>query len=194
MIEKVIALLIIAILGFLVLRYKYLEYNKSRKLRKRFQRGNELEKEAGLFLEDKGYTILKEQYACYHTYKVDGEEQQSKLIVDYVVGRKGKTYLVEVKSGQQAIFIKNKNTRRQLLEYDFAIKNDGIFLLDMENEQLYEISFSNAKKIKNYRLTKLTILLAVGVMFLPFMIVKVIAVLIFILLWFYPAFFEKIVD
>ncbi|OYT10583.1 MAG: hypothetical protein B6I18_08345 [Bacteroidetes bacterium 4572_112] len=142
MIKTTVFVLIISALLFVVLSYKYKEYIKRRKLQKQFKRGNELEKEARYFLENKGYTILEEQYVHYHEYKVNGETHQSKLIIDYVVSQNNKTYLVEVKSGKKAISISDKNTRRQILEYYFAIDNDGVFLLDMENEELLKIEFA----------------------------------------------------
>ena len=93
-------------------------------------------------MSKKGYKVIDEQFIAVHKYKVDGDDKEVKLIVDYVVSKGGKTYLVEVKSGKSAIYIENKNTRRQILEYDYAIDNDGIFLLDMENEEMHLIEFS----------------------------------------------------
>ena len=142
MIKTTLTILIISALLFVILSYKYKDYKKRRKLQKQFKRGNELEKEARYFLENKGYNILEEQYVHYHEYKVNGETHQSKLIIDYVVSRDNKTYLVEVKTGEKAISISDKNTRRQILEYYFAIDNDGVFLLDMENEELLKIEFT----------------------------------------------------
>jgi len=149
MIKTALVFIIISILLSIVLRYKYREYMKRRILQKQFKRGNELEKEARYFLQRKGYKILEEQYEHYHKYKVNGEAYKSKLIVDYVVARKGKTYLVEVKTGKKAISISDKNTRRQILEYYFAIANDGVLLLDMENEELLEIEFDVIKDDNN---------------------------------------------
>jgi len=142
MIKTTLTILIISALLFVILSYKYKDYKKRRKLQKQFKRGNELEKEARYFLENKGYNILEEQYVHYHEYKVNGETHKSKLIIDYVVSRDNKTYLVEVKTGEKAISISDKNTRRQILEYYFAIDNDGVFLLDMENEELLKIEFT----------------------------------------------------
>lgn len=46
-----------------------------------------------------------------------------------------------MKSGKEAISLNNKNSRRQLLEYDLVIENDGAILLDMENENLKFVQF-----------------------------------------------------
>ncbi len=192
MIERIIGITIILVLGILLIRYKVKEYAENKRRRKRFKRGDILEKKAKGFLIKKGYDIIDEQYECYHNYLVDGEMQSSKLIVDYVVQRKSKVYLVEVKSGKKAISIANKDTRRQLLEYDTAIENDGAYLLDMENEKLSLIEFFSSKEEHKNRLLKLTILIAIVIMFIPYILPKIITVFIFLIFIVFPNFFEKV--
>jgi len=153
-IDNLLWISIILLLLVVVLRYWYSDFSKKRKQRKRFKRGAQKEEEARSFLIINGYKVIDEQFIAVHKYKVDREDKEVKLIVDYVVSKGGKTYLVEVKSGKSAIYIENKNTRRQILEYDYAIENDGIFLLDMENEEMHLIEFSpkeNQSAIKNRR-------------------------------------------
>jgi len=140
--ERIIAIFIIISLLIIVVKYWYSDFSKRKKQRNRFKRGAQKEEEARIFLSKKGYKVIDEQFIAVHKYKVDGDDKEVKLIVDYVVSKGGKTYLVEVKSGKSAIYIENKNTRRQILEYDYAIKNDGVFLLDMENEEMHLIQFS----------------------------------------------------
>lgn len=192
MIEKIIGVSIILILVVLLLRYKFKEMAATRKRRKRFERGDRLEKEARSFLINKGYHIIDEQYECYHYYKVNGEERSSKLIVDYVVRQKSKVYLVEVKSGEKAISIANKSTRRQLLEYDTAIENDGAYLLDMENKEMKLIEFANGKEDSKFRLLQLTVVIAIVVMFIPYYTPKIFSVILFLLFILFPKFFERI--
>jgi len=139
--ERIIAIFIIIFLLIIVVKYWYSDFSKKRKQQKRFKRGAQKEEEARRFLIKKGYKVIDEQFIAVHRYKADGKDKEVKLIVDYVVSKGGKTYLVEVKSGKSAIHIENKNTRRQILEYDYAIENDGIFLLDMENEEMHLIEF-----------------------------------------------------
>ena len=191
MIERITALIIISLLVIIILRYKYNEYRKSRRISKSFKRGNDLEKDASKFLIKNGYKIISEQYEQYHSYKVNGEVYKSKLIVDYLVSKKGKRYLVEVKSGQKAINIKDKNTRRQILEYDFAIDNDGIFLLDMENKEMKNIEFNHKEFTRNFTTLKLSILLAIGAIFIPYIIPKLIIAVILALVWMFPAKIEE---
>ncbi len=192
MIERITALIIISLLVIIILRYKYNEYRKSRRISKSFKRGNDLEKDASKFLIKNGYKIISEQYEQYHSYKVNGEVYKSKLIVDYLVSKKGKKYLVEVKSGQKAINIKDKNTRRQILEYDFAIDNDGIFLLDMENKEMKNIEFNHKEFTRNFTTLKLSIILAIGAIFIPYIIPKLIIAVILALVWMFPAKIEEV--
>jgi Holliday junction resolvase len=133
--------IIILVLIIIILRYKFTQFLKSRAQRKRFNRGLSLERKAVKFLKRKGFTIVASQEEYYHRYLIDGKEHKSKLIVDYIVSKDNRKYIVEVKSGQKAILMSNSNTRRQLLEYSFAIKNDGIFLLDMENKEMHLVEF-----------------------------------------------------
>ena len=132
---------IIVVLIITILRYKFTQFLKTRAQRKRFKHGLTSEKKAEKFLKRKGFTILASQKEYYHYYLVDGKKHKSKLIIDYLISKDGHTYIVEVKSGQKAILMNNINTRRQILEYSFAIENDGIYLLDMENKKMQLIEF-----------------------------------------------------
>ena len=117
----IIVLIIVLFIGFV--RLKYRELKKKRQQRQRFKRGNELEVQAKSFIESKGFRILNEQAPFYHNYMVNGESCSSKLIVDYIAEKNKKKYIIEVKSGKSAISLTDKNSRRQLLEYDFVIEN-----------------------------------------------------------------------
>ena len=81
---------------------------------------------------------------------VDGQPEKITVRADFLVRRGWKTYIVEVKSGQQGS-IRLPNVRRQLLEYKLVYQPDGILLLDMEHHTLQEIRFSYPDK-KRYRL------------------------------------------
>ena len=146
-IERFVFIIIIGLLLFITVKYKIEQFNKKRKQKKRFARGLMLENRARGFLQDKGYSIVGEQEICYHRYTVNNRNFESKIILDYVVQKNGKKYIVEVKSGKSAISVKDKNSRRQLLEYDFVIENDGIFLLDMENRVMNLVKFYSKEEI-----------------------------------------------
>lgn len=119
------------------------QYQQKRAARKRFKRGAKLEKRGRDFLIKQGFKVEHEQYLAHHTFYVERKKESIGIIPDYIVSKGGKTYIVDVKSGHSAISYKDKSTRRQLLEYDHAIPNDGVFILDMENLKLIPITFQS---------------------------------------------------
>ena len=181
--QNILIFSVILILLFLVVKYKLKEIRKKRLQRKRFERGSRLENEAKKYLINLGYSIVYEQHTCYHKYKVNGAKKTSKLVLDYVVSKGGKQYIVEVKSGKSAISVNNKDSRRQLLEYDFVIENDGVFLLDMEhkNMQLVEF-FPKTKQLRNNYLIVGIIIIAIVGIFIPIFEVKVALTILILLL------------
>ena len=183
--EQNISIVLFLLLFSTISYYKFKSFLKSRKIKRAFKRGSVLEKEAKGFLEKKGYRIIDEQSVHYHNYTVNGEEKQTKLIVDYVVRKNKKIYLVEVKSGKSAISIKDKNTRRQLLEYDTVIENDGVFLLDMEHKKMQLIKFYSKSKQRNTAFISLIIVVSVLGILLPFWSSKLIVIAFLIIAWFY---------
>jgi Holliday junction resolvase-like predicted endonuclease len=167
--------LIVVALLFIIARYKFGEYRKRRKQRKRFERGRHQEIKAKDYLIKKGYAIVSSQKSYTHTFEVDGENVKAELIPDYVVKKNGKIYLVEVKTGKSAINIQNRNTRRQILEYDFVIDSDGIFLLDMENLEMKRVRFFTKKEQQSSVKVVLLIGIALVGIFIPSWYIKGIA-------------------
>ena len=153
-----IYLAVIIVLSFSLVVIKIKKYLKYRKNKRCFKRGIKLEKAAAKFLEKKGFEILGQQVPFVHTYYVNGIKTESDLIVDYFVKKNGKYFVIEVKSGNSAISIANKNTRRQILEYSIAIPCDGVYLLDMENRKLQKITFSIHHKSNFYVILMLLII------------------------------------
>lgn len=163
---------VIAVLLIAFLYQSYTIAKKKRAQRLRFKRGDKLEKEAAVFLKKRGYQVVAAQKVFYHTFQLDNTEQRAKLITDYIVKKGGKTYIVEVKSGKSAIMLSDKNTRRQLLEYDFVIPNDGVILLDMENKKLQLVEFAPRVQKANTWYYKVVIIVACGAIFVPITEVK----------------------
>ena len=189
----VFGIIIIALVTFIV-KYKFTAYLKNRTRKKRFARGHMLESKARAYLENIGYDVINEQNVHYHNYTVNGIDYQSKLILDYVVEKEGKTYIVEVKSGKKAISMSDRNSRRQILEYDFVIKNDGIFLLDMENKNMQLVTFYSKAERQDNIYRKIIIVLAFIGIFIPFWSVRILIGLTLIAIWKYPYKARKILD
>lgn len=165
--------LIILTLTYYIIKHKVKSYIQERKVRKRFERGNKLELQAKNFLKSKGYTVVDYQSIYTHKYLEDGEMQYAEIQPDYIVKKNGKTYIVEVKSGSQAITARNRNTRRQLLEYDYVVENDGVFLLDMENRQLKLVQFKSKMERRSGKTLKIVIIAAIIGLTVPFWQIKV---------------------
>ena len=73
---------------------------------------------------------------------VDGERTTVKLRADYLVSRRGRRFVAEVKSGPGGSPPRHTAaTRRQLLEYWAVFQVDGILLVDGESRQVHEITF-----------------------------------------------------
>lgn len=192
--ERIIFLTVIVLLLIGFIRLKYREFIKKKKQRKRFQRGNMLEAKAKSFLEKKGYFISNEQAIFYHKYEVNGKSRSSKLIVDYIAEKNGEKYIVEVKSGKSAISLNDKNSRRQLLEYDFVIENDGVVLLDMESKTLQLVKFQSKAEKKEIHIMKVIVIISVIAILLPFWTLKILISLILIAIWFYPNISKNIIS
>lgn len=111
------------------------------RMQRRFQRGAAAEKKAARFLRRQGYRILAAQLAETVTVYVNGQPQKSTVRADFYVRKGWRTYIVEVKSGQQGT-VRLPNVRRQLLEYKLVYRPHGILLLDMEHGVLEEIRFT----------------------------------------------------
>lgn len=137
-----ILIIISATFGYISFRLWNKERVKKKQQKKRFKRGLKLEQKAAKYLMAKGFSIIGDQLEYEHNYYVNKEEFTSKINIDYLVERQGEVFVVEVKSGKSAISIKNRGTRRQLLEYAVAIECDGLYLLDMENKDLKLIEFT----------------------------------------------------
>lgn len=193
-VERFTFLIIISILLFIALKLKIAQYNKKRKQKKRFARGLMLENKARGFLQDKGYSIVGEQEIYFHRYKVNNKNFESKIILDYIVEKDSKKYIVEVKSGKSAISVQDKNSRRQLLEYDFVIENDGIFLLDMENRTMKLVKFYTKADHQQFYFYKFLLVLAVIGILIPFWYIKILLMILIVLIWKYPEKTKSVVN
>ncbi|UAM99113.1 hypothetical protein K8354_04620 [Polaribacter litorisediminis] len=190
--SNVIFILIIGILLFFIVKFKLSERSKKRARKKRFERGLKLETAAEDFLRKKGFNILSSQEIYFHNYLVNGHKKQNKLIVDYITEKSGKKYIIEVKSGKKAISLDDKNSRRQLLEYDLVIENDGVILLDMENENLQFVNFQSKEEQQEYKIREIIILVAIIGIVIPFWKVKGLIAVILIIIWKFPVKAKKV--
>ena len=111
------------------------------RMQQRFKRGHAAERNAIRFLQKNGYRIIGAQLRETIVMHINGEPQERIVRADYLVRKGWKTYVVEVKSGQQGD-ARLTNVRRQMLEYQLVYRPDGMLLLDMEHRALQKVRFT----------------------------------------------------
>lgn len=99
------------------------------------------ERRARELLARQGYRLCGEQQGGSYRLLVDGAETPIHLRADYLVEKKGRRFVAEVKSGVESVKVTSRATRRQLLEYLLAFDVDGVLLVDMQANRIREISF-----------------------------------------------------
>jgi hypothetical protein len=116
------------------------------RLRRRRRRGALGQRRARTVLERHGFDVLAEEHPAAGALEVDGRTIPYTVRVDYLVRRAGRTFGVEVKTGERAPDPTCRATRRQLLEYSQLLDVDGLLLLDMEARRLMEVRFCGASR------------------------------------------------
>jgi len=111
---------------------------------RRFARGRAGEESAEKFLRNRGYSIISTQEAKVVEMTVDGDAVPVTVIADFILSKEGKHFVAEVKTGMKAVEPDYTPTRRQLLEYAFAFRPDGLILVDMEAKKEMAIGFPYA--------------------------------------------------
>ena len=80
---------------------------------------------------------------------------------DYLVERRGRRYLAEVKTGAHAPRLDLPATRRQILEYGLAFQTSGVLLVDADAERVTLIELSGDARARLH--TSRSLALAFGV-------------------------------
>lgn len=104
-------------------------------------RARSAESEAPRLLEKLGYGVLGAQVEGSYSLVVDGQPIEVSLRVDYIVGRGGRRFVAEVKSGRLAPRLDTAATRRQLLEYLITFQVNGVLLVDGEARSVHQVEF-----------------------------------------------------
>lgn len=135
-----------SIIGILVFLWVW-KYIQTKKLKKQLSKSRKAEDRAAKLLISDGFKIIEAQKRRQIITCLDGREYLNWVQADYVVEKKGKQYVVEVKTGEKATQITNSATRRQLLEYYYIYQPEGILLLDMECGKIQEVQFQTTESI-----------------------------------------------
>ncbi len=114
---------------------------RRRRLGARFARSRRLEAEAAGLLERAGYDVLATQVTAACVVSRGGTPVDADIRADYLVARRGRVYIAEAKSGPRATDLRDRGTRRQLLEYAVTYDVDGVLLVDTEAGEVVEVGF-----------------------------------------------------
>lgn len=121
-------------------------YFRNKKIRRRFLKASKKENEARQFLKKRGYLIISSQEEFTYDLLTNGQKKPVKIRFDYIVKKGKQRYIAEIKTGRLAIKTEHGPTRRQLLEYCYASKSNGILLVDMENKIIKKIKFNGLNR------------------------------------------------
>ena len=116
-------------------------WRRSRRARATSRHGVRAEGRAAVLLEQRGYAIEQSQASLRWSIVVDGASIPIDLRADFVVRRRGRRFVADVKTGRAATQITYAPTRRQLLEYRVAYDVDGVLLIDMEASKIHRVDF-----------------------------------------------------
>lgn len=111
-----------------------------------------------------GYRIEARQAVERWRVTVDGAAHEVGLRADFVVARRRRRFVAEVKTGQDAPDVAAPATRRQLLEYRCAFGVDGVLLVDAEARRIHEVDFALPRAPSRGRLWPLLLAVALGVL------------------------------
>jgi len=98
----------------LVLYIKISNWLRAERLRKRFSKSRKAEKDAEKILKKNGYTIIDVQKSKPLLITIGDKIHRYLVRIDYLARKRGKVYVVEVKSGEKIPYITNRETRRQM--------------------------------------------------------------------------------
>jgi hypothetical protein len=140
--------LLAALFGLLALQSARLFWLRSaagRKMAAHRDLGARGERRARKLLKKHGYQITSEQVGGTYEMFVDDQTCPVRLRADFIVQKRGETYVAEVKAGVESVKVTGRSTRRQLLEYFFAFDVTGVLLVDMQAEKISEVAFPPIK-------------------------------------------------
>ncbi len=102
---------------------------------------------ASALLGHAGYAVLGRQVPGSWTVHADGEAVTFGLRADYLVSRRGRRYIAEVKTGRLAPRLSHGPTRRQLLEYSAAFDVHGVILVDADAETITHVEIDYPRAV-----------------------------------------------
>ena len=109
--------------------------------------GTRGEARAWKLLKRAGYKVTQTQVSGEIDIEVDGVLEAHTVRADALAEKNDDLFLVEVKGGDVSADPRNRNTRRQLLEYALAFDTDGLLLVDAANKRIRTIRFPQLEDV-----------------------------------------------
>ena len=164
-----------AVLGFIMFFFAS-KAVFSMKMSRRVELSQISQEEAEALLKRQGFRIVDRQKRADIVTYIDGKPNLGFVQADLIVEKNKKTYVAEVKAGAMVASATEPSTRRQLLEYKFAYKPDGLLLVDMTDRSIHQIDFElptySDDKIFRLILSALIVIIVLGVLWI-FMSIKI---------------------
>jgi len=149
--KNLILILVLIIGGGIICLFLYIKSSnwiRAKRLKQRFYKSRQAEKDAEKILRKNGYTIIDVQKSKPLLITIGDKIHRYLVRIDYLARKRGKIYVVEVKSGEKIPYITNRETRRQMLEYYLAYQPSGIILLNMKTKTISEVKFQFEGKFR----------------------------------------------
>ncbi len=138
--EGALAAALLVLIAGLALGARLAGRLRGRRRRRAAAHGRRMETRAPAALARRGFRVIERHPALCVEYRVDGAPRELNLEADLLVARRGRRYVVEVKTGG-ATQIERRDTRRQLLEYAVHYDADGVLLYDADADELHTVEF-----------------------------------------------------
>jgi len=97
--------------------------------------------EAAALLEAKGFKVIDRQRRSDIITYVDGKPHMGFVQADFLASKRDKIYVAEVRTGSHVGDVNDPAVRRQLLEYNYVYKPDGILVVDMVERRIHLVDF-----------------------------------------------------
>jgi hypothetical protein len=100
------------------------------------------ESEAEGLLQKAGYQILGKRQKETVIARIDGKDHFGYIEADYTVRKNKRKYVAVVHSGEGEPDPNEPSYRRRLLEYDRVFSPEALLVLDLNQGEIHEVSFS----------------------------------------------------
>ncbi|OEH85672.1 hypothetical protein BHU72_02425 [Desulfuribacillus stibiiarsenatis] len=127
--------------------------------------------EALKLLQDEGYEVISGKIRVPLDIKSDGKDYQSRLLVDFIVNKDDRQYVVKIKNKRKQERLSGSFLRDELLKYQLAFGADGVIYVDVEKQKLQSVSFafeySKSSMLSYFKLPKwMFVSIALAIVFL----------------------------